>query len=230
MFLSRLRSNFGRIKGMSCRKAGLPLSVEVENPYVAGQRRLERSHQVSSLSLSRDKFHSTPSHDEIRGPRSDYVRQVALETTTSNAKLLKTDLVNSNHDQGLCSNPGEDMYVCKCIAPLWQGGVLNSRRAASPLVRLVEQEERIAFTWYYKYDDIVEQRLFGLPLSLLLCLEEEFPGKSLQKSCRDWPLRPTSSLVRSFDCMQQERSDTVELKTSVMDSARMERVLFSDEP
>ncbi|GFY28383.1 uncharacterized protein TNCV_1970381 [Trichonephila clavipes] len=40
------------------------------------------------------------------------------------------------------SNPGEGMDVCKCIVPWWQGGTINSRRAASPLVRLVEGEER----------------------------------------------------------------------------------------
>ncbi|GFV56396.1 uncharacterized protein TNCV_855491 [Trichonephila clavipes] len=34
------------------------------------------------------------------------------------------------------------MDVCKCIVPSRQGGTLNSRRAASPLVRLVEEEER----------------------------------------------------------------------------------------
>ncbi|GFW55904.1 cullin-4A [Trichonephila clavipes] len=43
---------------------------------------------------------------------------------------------------GLGSNPGEDMDVCKCIVPLRHGGTLNSRRAASPLVRLGEAEER----------------------------------------------------------------------------------------
>ncbi|GFU00194.1 uncharacterized protein TNCV_801731 [Trichonephila clavipes] len=39
---------------------------------------------------------------------------------------------------GLGSNPGEDLDVCKCIVPSRQGDILNSRRAASPLVRLVE--------------------------------------------------------------------------------------------
>ncbi|GFV37346.1 uncharacterized protein TNCV_1757841 [Trichonephila clavipes] len=34
------------------------------------------------------------------------------------------------------------MDVCKCIVPLQHGGTRNSRRAASPLVRLVEEEER----------------------------------------------------------------------------------------
>ncbi|GFX86248.1 uncharacterized protein TNCV_2561301 [Trichonephila clavipes] len=43
---------------------------------------------------------------------------------------------------GLGSNPGEDMDVCKCITPSWHGDTLNSRRATSPLVRLVEGEER----------------------------------------------------------------------------------------
>ncbi|GFV28449.1 uncharacterized protein TNCV_3984001 [Trichonephila clavipes] len=43
---------------------------------------------------------------------------------------------------GLGSNPGEDMDVCKCIVPLRHGGTLNSRQAASPLVWLVEGEER----------------------------------------------------------------------------------------
>ncbi|GFV65416.1 uncharacterized protein TNCV_2638461 [Trichonephila clavipes] len=34
------------------------------------------------------------------------------------------------------------MDVCKCIVPSRHGGTLNSRRAASPLVRLVDGEER----------------------------------------------------------------------------------------
>ncbi|GFV43105.1 uncharacterized protein TNCV_1410021 [Trichonephila clavipes] len=38
----------------------------------------------------------------------------------------------------LDSNPGEDMDVCKCTVPSWHRRTLNSRRAASPLLRLVE--------------------------------------------------------------------------------------------
>ncbi|GFS88508.1 uncharacterized protein TNCV_1461451 [Trichonephila clavipes] len=34
------------------------------------------------------------------------------------------------------------MDVCKCIVPSQHGGTLNSRRAVSPLVRLVEGKER----------------------------------------------------------------------------------------
>ncbi|GFW15440.1 uncharacterized protein TNCV_4655801 [Trichonephila clavipes] len=43
---------------------------------------------------------------------------------------------------GLGSSSGEDMDVCKCIVPLRHGVTLNSRRAASPLVWLVEEEKR----------------------------------------------------------------------------------------
>ncbi|GFX37251.1 uncharacterized protein TNCV_995261 [Trichonephila clavipes] len=34
------------------------------------------------------------------------------------------------------------MDVCKCIVPSRHGGTINNRRAASPLVWLVEVEER----------------------------------------------------------------------------------------
>ncbi|GFV65507.1 uncharacterized protein TNCV_1737441 [Trichonephila clavipes] len=44
--------------------------------------------------------------------------------------------------KGLGSKPGEDKDVCKCIVPLRHGGTLNTRRAASPLVWLVEGVER----------------------------------------------------------------------------------------
>ncbi|GFU40520.1 cullin-4A [Trichonephila clavipes] len=42
----------------------------------------------------------------------------------------------------LGSNPGEDRNVCKCLVPLRQGSTLNSLRATSHLVWLVEGEER----------------------------------------------------------------------------------------
>ncbi|PRD34924.1 UNVERIFIED_CONTAM: hypothetical protein NCL1_13128 [Trichonephila clavipes] len=34
------------------------------------------------------------------------------------------------------------MDVCKCIEPAWHGDTLSSCQAASPLVKLVEREER----------------------------------------------------------------------------------------
>ncbi|GFW80185.1 uncharacterized protein TNCV_460931 [Trichonephila clavipes] len=33
------------------------------------------------------------------------------------------------------------MDVCKCIVPSWYRGTLNSRRAASPFVGMVEEED-----------------------------------------------------------------------------------------
>ncbi|GFT08417.1 hypothetical protein TNCV_2751421 [Trichonephila clavipes] len=35
------------------------------------------------------------------------------------------------------------MNVCKCIVPLRYGGILNSHRVVSPLVRLMERDERL---------------------------------------------------------------------------------------
>ncbi|GFW70859.1 hypothetical protein TNCV_3366091 [Trichonephila clavipes] len=43
---------------------------------------------------------------------------------------------------GLGLNPGEGMDVCKCIMPSRHGGTINSCRAASPLLRLMEGEKR----------------------------------------------------------------------------------------
>ncbi|GFU49043.1 hypothetical protein TNCV_2333301 [Trichonephila clavipes] len=39
-------------------------------------------------------------------------------------------------------NPGEGMDVCKYVVPSRHGDTQNSCRAASPLVRLVEEQER----------------------------------------------------------------------------------------
>ncbi|GFU23329.1 uncharacterized protein TNCV_2560041 [Trichonephila clavipes] len=42
----------------------------------------------------------------------------------------------------LINNYAQDQEdVCKCIVPSLHGGTLNSRRAASPLVKLVEEGE-----------------------------------------------------------------------------------------
>ncbi|GFV71329.1 hypothetical protein TNCV_3133201 [Trichonephila clavipes] len=40
-------------------------------------------------------------------------------------------------------------------------------------------------------------------------------------SCRDWPLRMATSLVRLFDCIQQGKMVIVELNTSDVDTTRM---------
>ncbi|GFX03702.1 transposable element Tc3 transposase [Trichonephila clavipes] len=49
---------------------------------------------------------------------------------------------------GLGSNPGEDMDICKCIVLLRHEGTLNNRRAASPLLRLVEEKESTGLAIY----------------------------------------------------------------------------------
>ncbi|GFY20722.1 uncharacterized protein TNCV_1119561 [Trichonephila clavipes] len=50
----------------------------------------------------------------------------------------RSDTTRLPRPWGLGSNPGEDIDVYKCKVPLRHGGTLNSRRAASPLVWLVE--------------------------------------------------------------------------------------------
>ncbi|GFW06539.1 uncharacterized protein TNCV_2188721 [Trichonephila clavipes] len=68
------------------------------------------------------------------GTVNERIRRKLFEKFPSGEKDLK--------NKGLGSNTGEDMDVGKCIVPLRHGGTLNSRRAASPLVWLVEGEER----------------------------------------------------------------------------------------
>ncbi|GFX44280.1 hypothetical protein TNCV_4376681 [Trichonephila clavipes] len=52
----------------------------------------------------------------------------------------KPPAFSSKASLGLGSRPGEGMGVC--IVPSWYGGTLTSRRAVSPLVRRMEEEER----------------------------------------------------------------------------------------
>ncbi|GFW96183.1 transposable element Tcb1 transposase [Trichonephila clavipes] len=55
---------------------------------------------------------------------------------------ISPDTTKKGVELGLSSNPGEDMDVCKCTVSSRHGGTLNSRRAASPLVRLVAGNKR----------------------------------------------------------------------------------------
>ncbi|GFX24498.1 hypothetical protein TNCV_993131 [Trichonephila clavipes] len=59
------------------------------------------------------------------------------DTRTHLKKLLETLTVVPS---GQGSNPGEGMDVCKCIVAVRHVSTLNIRKAASPLVRLVEEE------------------------------------------------------------------------------------------
>ncbi|GFX43261.1 hypothetical protein TNCV_2389691 [Trichonephila clavipes] len=87
---------------------------------------------------------------EIRRPQSPRVAEYGLEATYPPRKPKVADSIpagvgRSYHMimvQDLSSNPGEDMGVCKCIVPSWHGDTINSRRAASPLMRLMEGEEK----------------------------------------------------------------------------------------
>ncbi|GFU33823.1 hypothetical protein TNCV_2169881 [Trichonephila clavipes] len=73
----------------------------------------------------------------------------------------------------------EDMDVCKCIVPARHGGTLNSRRAASPLVRLVEGEERKLYPKLQNEFGKVEQE--AIDLSGLSFEEEAGQARRQQK-------------------------------------------------
>ncbi|GFW75666.1 uncharacterized protein TNCV_4428491 [Trichonephila clavipes] len=59
--------------------------VAIYRPF--GEVSLSLNRTVTCMVLkANDRRTSCPCHDEFRGPRSDYVRQVALATTTTNLK------------------------------------------------------------------------------------------------------------------------------------------------
>ncbi|GFV70142.1 uncharacterized protein TNCV_2552861 [Trichonephila clavipes] len=64
--------------------------VAIYRPF--GEVSLSLNRTVTCMVLkANDRRTSCPCHDEFRGPRSDYVRQVALATTTTTTVLyLKT--------------------------------------------------------------------------------------------------------------------------------------------
>ncbi|GFW65077.1 uncharacterized protein TNCV_393431 [Trichonephila clavipes] len=72
-------------------------------------------------------------------------KSTILEPCSNTPHILMSPIRKVVSDAEFCavgSNPGEDMDACKCIVPLRHGDILNSRRATSPLVRLVEAEEK----------------------------------------------------------------------------------------
>ncbi|GFX86815.1 cullin-4A [Trichonephila clavipes] len=101
------------------------------------------SHETSST-----KNISPPAKSGLRPQIGFYVLGVSqalgpLEPPLpADEEVYVTLLYETNVRHGLGSNPGEGMDVCKCIVPSRHGGTLNSRRAASHLVRLVGREER----------------------------------------------------------------------------------------
>ncbi|GFX92618.1 uncharacterized protein TNCV_4087231 [Trichonephila clavipes] len=67
----------------TCRNCGGgDRGVAIYRPF--GEVSLSLNRTVTCMVLkANDRRTSCPCHDEFRGPRSDYVRQVALATTTS---------------------------------------------------------------------------------------------------------------------------------------------------
>ncbi|GFT87855.1 secernin-1 [Trichonephila clavipes] len=65
------------------------VEIEVVSPSISSLRGVSPSlnRTVTCMVLkANDRRTSCPCHDEFRGPRSDYVRQVALATTTNRKK------------------------------------------------------------------------------------------------------------------------------------------------
>ncbi|GFS83753.1 hypothetical protein TNCV_610891 [Trichonephila clavipes] len=76
------------VRASDSRPEGLEIvEVEIEvvsSSIVPSGNFAELNHTVTCMVLkANDRRTSSPCHDEFRGPRSDYVRQVALETTTT---------------------------------------------------------------------------------------------------------------------------------------------------
>ncbi|GFY03370.1 hypothetical protein TNCV_1173281 [Trichonephila clavipes] len=74
----------------------------------------------------------------------DVFTAVSSEQTGTDEPTYVLDLFidESRTIKDLESNTGDVKDVCKCIVPLRHGGTLNSSRATSPFVRLVEGEEK----------------------------------------------------------------------------------------
>ncbi|GFX72955.1 uncharacterized protein TNCV_2813951 [Trichonephila clavipes] len=73
-----------RISSFTCRNCGGGDRgrVAIYRPF--GEVSLSLNRTVTCMVLkANDRRTSCPCHDEFRGPRSDYVRQVALATTTT---------------------------------------------------------------------------------------------------------------------------------------------------
>ncbi|GFU18392.1 uncharacterized protein TNCV_1980751 [Trichonephila clavipes] len=64
--------------------------VAIYRPF--GEVSLSLNRTVTCMVLkANDRRTSCPCHDEFRGPRSDYVRQVALATTTTTTAIFTYD-------------------------------------------------------------------------------------------------------------------------------------------
>ncbi|GFV85893.1 uncharacterized protein TNCV_1421961 [Trichonephila clavipes] len=110
--------------GFTCRNCGGGDRgrVAIYRPF--GEVSLSLNRTVTCMVLkANDRRTSCPCHDEFRGPRSDYVRQVALATTTELMKLgsfelrgwentLKNADSVQSHVLGLLWDQEEDLLFC----------------------------------------------------------------------------------------------------------------------
>ncbi|GFV44992.1 uncharacterized protein TNCV_615821 [Trichonephila clavipes] len=81
--------------GFTCRNCGGGDRgrVAIYRPY--GEVSLSLNHTVTCMVLkANDRRTSCPCHDEFRGHRSDYVRQVALATTTTTIPINSLSILN----------------------------------------------------------------------------------------------------------------------------------------
>ncbi|GFX97360.1 uncharacterized protein TNCV_1077311 [Trichonephila clavipes] len=91
--------------GFTCRNCGGGDRgcVAIYRPF--GEVSLSLNRTVTCMVLkAHDRCTSCPCHDEFRGPRSDYVRQVALATTTHNNLLCDYTFRVSTDNHRLKSN------------------------------------------------------------------------------------------------------------------------------
>ncbi|GFV94273.1 uncharacterized protein TNCV_2267271 [Trichonephila clavipes] len=72
----------------------------------------------------------------------DEIMHINRDSESKYEKSDRHETFESAVPLGLGSNPIEDTDACNCIVTSRHGGTLNSRQAASPLVRLVKGEER----------------------------------------------------------------------------------------
>ncbi|GFX79212.1 uncharacterized protein TNCV_4747961 [Trichonephila clavipes] len=69
--------------------------VAIYRPF--GEVSLSLNRTVTCMVLkTNDRRTSCPCHDEFRGPRSDYVRQVALATTTTTKFIINNSTFSLN--------------------------------------------------------------------------------------------------------------------------------------
>ncbi|GFS81152.1 uncharacterized protein TNCV_1224021 [Trichonephila clavipes] len=99
------------------------------------------------------------------------------------------------------SNPGEGMNVYKCIVVLRQGVTLNSHRTASPLMRLVEEEERWETPDHLQ--DILPQNRGGTEpnrvVSCIWCSNLRITTSVHVALCRDEFCEPRYDAVRQVE-------------------------------